>query len=53
MSDIFDYMFLYLLTAFLGALKITGFITWNWEYVAAPTILALTLHCVIVIASRR
>lgn len=53
MSDIFDYMFLYLLTALLAVLKVIGTITWGWEYVAAPTVFALVLHCVIIIASRR
>ena len=51
MADIFDYIFLYLLSLLLAVLKITAFITWPWWAVALPAGVGLSLFLIVAIAS--
>jgi hypothetical protein len=51
MTDLFDYMFLYLMSLFLAVLKITAIISWSWWVVAVPTIIAFLMHFIVTFAS--
>ncbi|MBY0407876.1 MAG: hypothetical protein K2Q01_09300 [Rickettsiales bacterium] len=50
MSDIMDYVFFYLTSAFLMVLKVAGFINWDWWVTGLPAALGVTIHIVVTIA---
>jgi hypothetical protein len=52
MSDIFDYIVLYLFSLLLAVLKFTLVITWPWWVVALPTVIGLSLWIIVAVASR-
>lgn len=53
MGDLFDYLFMYLLTMFLISLKITQFIDWSWWVCFAPTIAAFILHLMVLLIGEK
>ena len=52
MGDIFDYILFFIFSAFLGVLKVTGFISVDWWIVAAPSVFALCVHLITILSPR-
>ncbi len=44
MADIFDDLFLHLLTMMLISFKLVQFVDWSWWIVCAPSIIGLLLY---------